>query len=223
MVVLVHLFKKGKTRMSTLLHLDSSPLGESSISRSLSSEFVQRWKQAHPQGEVITRDLTATQFAGIDAQWIGAVYTPPDSRTPVQREVLALSDTLISELERADEWVLGVAMHNFSVPTVFKLWLDQVVRAGRTFSYVDGSPVGLLKSKKAHVMLASGGVYDPGSPASSFDFVQPYLRAIFGFMGVTDMNFHRAGGVSAINTGKTDRQTFLQPHIDSIRAQFQPA
>src|SRR3984885_14611649 len=209
--------------MSTLLHIDSSPLGEASISRNLSSEFVQRWKQTHPKGEVITRDLTETQFAGIAAQWIGAVYPPPDSRTPAQRELLTLSDTLIAELERADEWVLGVPMHNFSVPTVLKLWLDQVVRAGRTFSYIDGLPVGLLKNKKAHFMLASGGVYDPGSPAASFDFVQPYLQAIFGFMGVTGVNFHRAGGAAAINIGKTDRQTFLQPHIDSIRVQFQPA
>jgi FMN-dependent NADH-azoreductase len=223
MVVLARLFKKGKTRMSTLLHLDSSPLGEASITRNLCSEFVQRWKQAHPKGGVITRDLAATQFAGIDAQWIGAVYSPADSRTPVQRELLALSDRLISELEQADEWVLGVPMHNFSVPTVFKLWLDQVVRVGKTFSYIDGLPVGLLKNKKAHFIIASGGVYDPGSPAASFDFVQPYLRAIFGFMGVTDVNFHRASGASAINTGKTDRQTFLQPHIDSIRAQFQQA
>jgi FMN-dependent NADH-azoreductase len=209
--------------MSTLLHIDSSPLGEASISRNLSNEFVQRWKQAHSDGEVITRDLTATQFPGINAEWIGAVYTPFDSRIPVQRELLALSDTLISELERADEWIFGVPMHNFAVATVFKLWLDQVVRAGKTFSYIDGSPVGLLKNKKAHFMLASGGVYDPGSPAASFDFVQPYLQAIFGFMGVTDMNFHRAGGAAAINAGKTDRQTFLQPHIDSIRVQFQPA
>jgi FMN-dependent NADH-azoreductase len=209
--------------MSTLLHIDSSPLREASITRNLSSEFVQRWKWAHPQGEVITRDLTTTQFAGIDAQWIGAVYSPPDSRTPVQRQLLALSDTLISELEQADEWVLGVPMHNFSVPTVFKLWLDQVVRAGKTFSYVNGLPVGLLKNKKAHFIIASGGVYDPGLPAASFDFVQPYLQAIFGFMGVTDTNFRRAGGASAINAGKTDRQTFLQPHIESIKAQFQPA
>jgi FMN-dependent NADH-azoreductase len=135
--------------MSTLLHIDSSPLGETSISRNLSSEFVRRWKQANPNGEVITRDLTATQFPGINAQWIGAVYTPPNSQTHVQRELLALSDTLISELEQADEWVFGVPMHNFSVPTVFKLWLDQVVRAGRTFSYINGTPVGLLKNQKS--------------------------------------------------------------------------
>jgi FMN-dependent NADH-azoreductase len=222
MVVLVSCSRKEKPECPPFFTSIPAPW-EASITRNLSSEFVQRWKQTHPKGEVITRDLTATQFAGIDAQWIGAVYSPLDSLTRVQRELLALSDTLISELQRADEWVLGVPMHNFSVPTVFKLWLDQVVRAGKTFSYINGLPVGLLKDKKVHFMLASGGVYDPGSPAASFDFVQPYLRAIFGFMGVTDVNFHRAGGAAAINAGKTDRQTFLQPHIDSIRAQFQAA
>jgi FMN-dependent NADH-azoreductase len=209
--------------MSTLLHIDSSPLADASITRRLSSEFVQTWKEANPKGEVITRDLTKTNFTGIDAQWIGAVYSPPDSLTTVQRELLALSDTLIAELQRADEWVLGVPMHNFSVPTVLKLWLDQIVRAGKTFAYLNGAPTGLLKNKKAHFVIASGGVYDPGSPLASLDFVQPYLRTIFGFMGVTDTSFHSASGVAAIRLGKIDRQTFLQPHIDSIRAQAQPA
>jgi len=209
--------------MSTLLHIDSSPLGDASITRSLSSEFVQNWKEASPRGEIVTRDLTKTKFTGIDAQWIGAAYTPPDSLTPGQRELLALSDTLIAELERADEWVLGVPMHNFSVPAVLKLWLDQVVRAGKTFAYVKGVPTGLLKNKKAHIFIASGGVYSPHSPMASLDFVQPYLRAVFGFMGVTDLSFINAGGVAAIRPGKMDRQTFLEPHFGSIRAQFQSA
>jgi FMN-dependent NADH-azoreductase len=209
--------------MNTLLHIDSSPLGDASISRRLTGEFVQNWRQANPNGQVITRDLTQTRFSGIDAPWIGAVYTPPATLTPAQRELLALSDTLVGELERADEWVLGVPMHNFTVPAVFRLWLDQVVRAGKTFSYLNGSPAGLLHNKKAHFIIASGGVYDPGSPGASFDFVQPYLQNIFGFLGVTDTNFIRAGGTAAIRSGKIDQQTFLQPHIDSIRAQFQPA
>jgi FMN-dependent NADH-azoreductase len=209
--------------MSTLLRIDSSPLGDASITRRLSTEFVQNWKQANPNGEVITRDLTQNRIPGIDAQWIGAIYTPPDALTEAQRELLALSDTLIAELKQADEWVLGVPMHNFSVATVFKLWLDHIVRAGKTFGYVNGVRVGLLENKKAHFILASGGVYDPGSPTAPFDFVQPYLRTIFGFMGVTDASFRSAGGAAAIHFGKIDRQTFLQPHIDSIRAQFQPA
>jgi FMN-dependent NADH-azoreductase len=207
--------------MSTLLRIDSSPLADASITRRLSNEFVQHWQRANPTGEIIVRDLTKTKFTGIDGQWIGAIYSPADSLTPPQRELLALSDALIDELERADEIVVGVPMHNFTVPTVLRLWLDQVVRVRKTFSYADGLPAGLLKNKKAHFITASGGVYDQGTAMASFDFVQPYLRTIFGFMGVTDTDFHNAGGTAALNFGKIDRQSFLQPHIDSIRAQFQ--
>src|SRR5258708_6849969 len=133
--------------MSKLLQIDSSPLGEASISRHLSNEFVQSWKQANPNGTVVTRDLTATKLFPVDAAWIGAAYTPEDSRTPAQREILALSETLIAELHSADEYVIGVPMHNFAVPSVLKLWIDQIARAGKTFSYVDGAPAGLLKNK----------------------------------------------------------------------------
>jgi FMN-dependent NADH-azoreductase len=209
--------------MPTLLHIDSSPIGETSITRRLSGEFVQNWIRANPEGEVIRRDLAATHLPGIDAQWVRALRSPENSLTPDQREVLALSNTLVAELERADEWVLGVPMHNFTIPAVFRLWVDQVVRAGKTFAYVNGSPAGLMKNKKAHVFIASGGVYDPGSPTAPLDFVQPYLRTIFGFIGVTNTTFHNAGGAAAVSLGKVDRQVFLAPHIDAIRAGFQPA
>jgi FMN-dependent NADH-azoreductase len=209
--------------MATLLHIDSSPVGDASLTRRLTAEFVQNWKQANPTGEVITRDLTLTKFPGIDAQWIGAIYTPADALTPVQREHIALSDTLIAELQQADEWVFGIPMHNFTVTAVFRLWIDQIVRVGKTFSYANGVPAGLLTNKKAHIMTASGGVYDLGSPAAPLDFIHPYLRHIFGFIGVTDTTFHTAGGAAALRYGQIDRQTFLQPHIDSIRAHFQQA
>jgi FMN-dependent NADH-azoreductase len=207
--------------MSTLLHIDSSALGEVSISRHLSSEFVQNWKQANPGGKIIHRDLTTSNLSAINAEWIGASFTPEDSRSAIQRQILALSDTLIAELQSADEYVFGVPMHNFAVPSVFKLWIDQIVRSGKTFSYVNGVPAGLLKDKKATFLLASGGVYGAGTAMASFDFVEPYLRKIFGFIGVTNTSFLAAGGAAAVMYGKVDRQTFLQPHIESIRAQFQ--
>ena len=102
--------------MPTLLHLDSSPLGEASISRHLTSEFVDSWKLANPDGKVITRDLTKSGLVTIDAAWIGAAYTPEASRTAEQRQALALSDELLEELFAADEYVFGVPMHNFSIP-----------------------------------------------------------------------------------------------------------
>jgi FMN-dependent NADH-azoreductase len=209
--------------MPTLLQIDSSPLGESSISRRLTREFVANWKQAHPDGKVITRDLTSTVIPPIGAGWVGASFTQADARTAEQQGTLGLSDELIGELESADEYVIGVPMHNFSIPSVLRLWIDQVIRAGRTFSYASGAPQGLLKGKKATVLVASGGVYDAGTAMASYNFVEPYLRTVLGFIGVAETTFLNAGGTMALNSGKVDRQEFLAPHLESIRSHFQAA
>jgi len=119
--------------------------------------------------------------------------------------------------------VIGVPMHNFSVPSTLKLWIDQVVRAGRTFSYGEAGPVGLLKGKKITFLVASGGVYSKGTPMASYDFVEPYLRALFGFLGITDLDFVVAGGVSAVMSGKADRASFLEPFDEAIGSRFQAA
>jgi FMN-dependent NADH-azoreductase len=209
--------------MSTLLHIDSSPLGENSISRHLTSEFVTNWKLATPAGKVITRDLTTTSIPPVSAAFVGAMYTPAESLTPAQADLLALSNTLVDELFAADEYVFGVPMHNFGIPSALKLWIDQICRANKTFSYATGTPVGMLTGKKATIYIASGGIYDAGTAMASYDFVAPYLRTVLGFLGVTDVTIHAAGGVSAITYGKIDRASFLAPHDESIRAQFQPA
>lgn len=209
--------------MPTLLHLESSPLGETSISRHLTNEFVENWQQANPEGTVLLRDLTTTIIPPISAEWVGAIYSPADTLTPAQKQLTALSDTLIAELVAADEYVLGVPMHNFGIPSVLKLWIDQVARVNKTFSYATGTPVGLLAGKKATILIASGGIYDAGTKMASFNFVEPYLRTVLGFLGVTDTHFLSAGGAAALNYGKIDRETFLQPHIQSIRAKFNAA
>ena len=202
--------------MSTLLHLDSSP-STSSVSRELTHEFVEAWKAAHPGGNVIYRDLAAHPPKAIDALWIGAAYTPPSARTVEQTEILAQSEELIGELERADEYVFGVAMHNFAIPSVLKLWIDQVVRNGRTFSYGAQGPKGLLQGKKATVVVASGGVYESGTPAGAMNYIDPYLKAILAFVGVTDVKFVAAGGSAKMMTGAVDRQTFLKPALEEVR------
>ena len=206
--------------MSTLLHIDSSPLYGRSVSRELTAAFVTQWRAAHPDGKVIDRDLNATAMPPINAEWVGAVYTPEQARTPEQKELLSLSDSLLAELEQADEYVIGVPMHNFGVPSVLKLWIDQIARVGETFSYADGTPKGLLIGKKATFLVASGGAYGADTAMASFNHVEPYLRTVFGFLGVTDTSFLSAGGASALMYGKTDRATFLQPHFEAIRSQF---
>lgn len=209
--------------MPTLLHLDSSPLGDASISRHLSGEFVQNWRRRHPDGKVIARDLSANPPPVITAGWIGASFTPEEARTQEQRETLAFSDALVAELEAADEYVVGVPMHNFTIAAVLRLWIDQVARVGKTFAYVDGRPVGILKGKKATFLVASGGVYGPGSAAASFNFVEPYLRTFFGFLGVTEVQAYAAGGASKVNHGEVDRATFLHPHLAAIQELFPAA
>ncbi|HTD95881.1 MAG TPA: NAD(P)H-dependent oxidoreductase [Edaphobacter sp.] len=204
--------------MATLLHLDSSPL-ESSISRELTREFVKTWKAAHPGGTVIDRDLTLHPAKPLNAAWIGAVYTPEAARTEEQKEFLALSDELIGELQQADEYVFGVAMHNFSIPSVLKLWIDQVVRKEKTFTYGEGGPQGLLQGKKATILVASGGIYEPGTPAAAMNFIEPYLKAILGFIGITDVKFVTAAGVAQIMMGAVDRDAFLKPALEQVRTQ----
>jgi FMN-dependent NADH-azoreductase len=203
--------------MSTLLHLDSSPL-DSSISRELTREFVKTWKAAHPAGKVIYRNVAENTPRPIDAAWIGAGFTPKEARTPEQKAILAPSEELIAELVNAEEYVFGVAMHNFSIPSALKLWIDQVVRRGRTFSYGANGPEGLLKGKKATILVASGGVYEPGTAMDSFNFVDPYLRKILGFIGVTDVTVVAAGGAAQLMSGSVDRDTFLRPTLEQVRS-----
>ncbi len=209
--------------MPTLLHIDSSPLGDASISRHLSEEFVQNWQRQHPDGKVITRDLSAEPPPVITAQWVGASFTPEEARTPEQRAVLALSDTLVAELHEADEYVVGVPMHNFTIAASLRLWIDQVARPGKTFGFVDGRPTGILKHKKATFLVASGGVYGPGTAMASYNFVEPYLRTFFGFLGVTDVQDYVAGGASKVNHGEVDRETFLHPHLAAVAKLFPAA
>jgi FMN-dependent NADH-azoreductase len=206
--------------MPMLLHIDSSPLYGRSVSRELTAAFVTQWKSSHPDGKVVDRDLNATAILPITGEWVGAVYTPAEARTPEQKDLLALSDTLLSELEQADEYVIGVPMHNFGVPSVLKLWIDQIARVGRSFSYANGTPKGLLIGKKATFIIATGGIYDAQARMASFNFVEPYLRSVFGFLGVTDATFLTAGGTMALNHGQ-DRDAFLAPHLQAVQTQAQ--
>ncbi len=206
--------------MATLLHIDSSPAYGRSVSRQLTGAFVTQWRSSHPDGRVIDRDLNVTAIAPISGEWVEAVYTPEEARTAPQKELLALSDSLLAELEQADEYVFGVPMHNFGVPSVLKLWIDQITRVGKTFSYADGRPKGLIIGKKATFVIATGGFYDAQTQMASFNFVEPYLRSLFGFLGLTDATFLTAGGTMKLNHGQ-DRDAFLAPHLQAVQTQAQ--
>ena len=202
--------------MPTLLHLDSSPL-ETSVSRQLGRDFVKTWQAAHSDGTVLYRDLATSAPKPVDTAWIYSAYTPEENRAPEQKALMALSDELVGELLQADEYVIGVAMHNFSIPSVLKLWIDQISRAGKTFSYGEFGPQGLLLNKKATLLIATGGVYEQGTPMGALNFVEPYLRAVLTFLGVTEIEVVTAGGTAALMSGKVDREKFLEPTLEQVR------
>ena len=179
--------------MNTLLVINSSPKTKSSISRKLTAQFAADWKQRDPQNVVIQRDLADGSIPFLNEAWIEDAYTPEPNRTTEQSKLLELSDTLIDEVLSADVIVLGIPMHNFSVPAVFKAWIDQIARAGKTFSYSDKGPKGMVPSdKKVVAVLSRGGAYAPENSPAGIDLQETYLRQILGFIGLTDITFVHA-------------------------------
>jgi FMN-dependent NADH-azoreductase len=203
--------------MLTLLKLDSSPMGERSVSRKLTTQFAETWLKSNPKGTIISRDLTALAIPAIGAPWVAAAHTPEQARTDEQTKLLSTSDALIADLQQADEYVFGVPMHNFSIPSTLKLWIDQVIRAGKTFSYTSAGPVGLLTGKKATLLIATGGAYQQGTPLASFNFVTPYLLTVLGFIGITDVTIIAAESTAQLMGGKVDPQVFLAPLLERVK------
>lgn len=202
--------------MPTLLHIDSSPMAETSISRRLTREFVQAWRRSNASGEVVYRDIAKMEIPVIDAAWVDANYTPKASRTHEQNSLLALSTTLARELQDADEYVIGVPMHNWGPSSSFKLWADQIVHFGETVLITPSGMKGNLKNKRATFIIATGRKFSPGSTDADREHLTPWLRTFFGNLGITNMRFVRVDGTAAVNYGNIDRESFLAPYIEEI-------
>jgi FMN-dependent NADH-azoreductase len=173
-----------------LLQIDSSARA-GSVTRRLTSRFADEWRQSHPAGEVIQRDLSTTSLPLITDDW-NATQIEPSKLSSSQRNYLATSDALIEEVLAADIIVIGAPMYNFAIPSLLKAWIDQVVRVGKTVSYGANGPQGLLGKRKAIVITARGGAYEKDTPREKLDFQEPYLRHVLGFVGLTDVTFIHA-------------------------------
>ena len=203
--------------MAKLLKIDVSPRGEHSVSRKLGKEFLTRWQASHPGGQVVTRDLAQTDLPFVELPWILGAYSDPATHTAEQKAALAIGDTLIAELEAADEYLLTTPMYNFAVPARLKAYIDHVARAGKTFrANPDGSYTGLLTGKKATVLIASAGVYTQESGAKAYNAEQPYLQQILGFLGVTDVKFVEVGGTWKVDKGMATADELIAPHTREL-------
>lgn len=184
--------------MAQLLHIDASPRGNRSHSRALTREFVDTWLQSHPGDTVVYRDVGHYPPPHVDETWIAAAFTPAQERTQQLRDALQRSDELVDELLAADVIVMGLPMYNFGVPASFKAYVDQIVRIKRTFDFDphDGEQPykPLVQDKPIFVIVATGDSgYESGGRFAALNHLDPYLRTIFGFIGIKNLTFVHVG------------------------------
>jgi FMN-dependent NADH-azoreductase len=178
--------------MNNVLLIQSSLFGEKSQSLGLARAFLGQSQHA----KIVNRSLTPNTMPHLDAEAFASMGVPQGERSARQEAAVALSDTLIAELEAADTIVIAAPMYNFSIPSTLKAWIDHVTRAGRTFCYTAKGPEGLLKGKKVFVFASRGGTYGKDSPYAMLDFQEPYLRALLRFIGLEDVTFVNLEGLA---------------------------
>jgi FMN-dependent NADH-azoreductase len=178
-----------------ILQLISSPRGEVSFSNKLGNAIVEKLQAADPESTVKVLDLTKTPYHHLEEVHINSFFTPAESRSPELIEAVKNSDQAVAELKDADVIVIGVPMYNFGITSSLKAWVDHIARAGQTFSYSEKGPEGLVKNKKVYLAISSGAVYSEGV-MKPYDFTEPYLRSVLGFLGMTDLKVFRAEGLN---------------------------
>ena len=178
-----------------LLHIDSSILGGNSVSRQLSAQTVQAWTAVHPNTQVDYLDLAMDTPPHLSAQALG-FRTGQDAATEEERLQNAISERLVSQFLAADVVVIGSPFYNFGINTQLRAWIDRILQPGRTFRYTANGPEGLAGGKKVIVVATRGGVYSTSDAGRAMEHQEGYLKSVFGFAGVTDVQFVRAEGLA---------------------------
>ena len=180
--------------MKTVLRINSSARIERSHTRYLTDLFIREWQSLRPKDPIFSREIGIQPPVPVNQAWIAAAFTPSETRTPAMREILQLSDTLVDELVQANLIVLGAPMYNFGMPAQLKAYVDQIVRVGRTFAFDPSNKQqpyrGLLTGARMLVITATGDAgYQPGGPHEHLNHLDPHIRTVFGFIGVTNIKF----------------------------------
>jgi FMN-dependent NADH-azoreductase len=197
-----------------LLHIDSSPMGTQSVSRELTHRTVAQWQATHAGTTVEYLDLAADAPSHLDMDSLGfRLGLAADSLTEAQKRENALTEKLLTQFLAADVVVVGAPMYNFSVPSQLKAWIDRIAQAGRTFKYTETGPVGLAGGKTVIVVSTRGGAYSANPALAFLDHQESYLKAVFGFVGITDVRFVRAEGVAMGDAAKASATAAAEADI----------
>jgi FMN-dependent NADH-azoreductase len=202
-----------------LLHIDSSPLGNNSVSRQLTARVVEQWVANHPGTTVEHLDLAADAPTHLSIDSLGFRLGPnAEGLSEVQRRENEISEKLVSQFLAADVVVLGAPMYNFSVPSQLKAWIDRIAQAGRTFTYTEKGPKGLAGGKTVIVASTRGGVYSSNPALAGLDHQESYLQTVFGFLGIADLQFVRAEGIAMGDAAKAQALTAANVVIKNLTA-----
>ncbi|MBK5301222.1 MULTISPECIES: FMN-dependent NADH-azoreductase [Gammaproteobacteria] len=193
-----------------LLHIDSSILGDNSASRQLSGEVVKTWQAAEPGVVVTYRDLAADAISHFSATTLVAAGTAAELRNAAQQHEADLSASTLAEFLAADAVVIAAPMYNFTIPTQLKAWIDRIAVAGQTFRYTEAGPEGLCGGKKVVIVSTSGGLHTGQATGVAHE---DYLKVLFGFIGITDIEFVRAHGLAYGDEVRTKAMSDAQAHI----------
>jgi FMN-dependent NADH-azoreductase len=204
-----------------LLHIDSSPLAEASVSRKLTAAIVEAWQGTTPDLAISYRDLAASPPDHLSGELMQVVkFRDTENLNGRQQAELALTDALVDEFLAADIVVIGAPMYNFSIPTQLKAWIDRIAQAGRTFRYTAAGPEGLAGGRKVVIASSRGGRYAGTEAEAMLDHQEAYLRVVLGFLGVTDIEVVRAEGTAM---GPEAREAALAAAWQRIDGMVAPA
>lgn len=177
--------------MANILNIQTSISGENSVSNKLSQIVVNQLLDKNPGSKVTVRNLALNPIPHLEIQHFSASRIPDEEKNDEQKEASKYSDESLKEIQEADIIVIGVPFYNFTFPSTLKSWIDSIAVAGKTFSYADGTPKGLLQNKKLYLNFAVGGVYENGL----IENMEHYLKTLFGFIGITDVEVFKSQGM----------------------------
>ena len=195
-----------------LLHIDSSILGGNSASRQLSNAVVDQLAKATPGLDIVYRDLAAEPLSHLSGEHLAARQGAVPESPAIQNDVAA-SQAVLDEFLDADIVVIGAPMYNFNIPSQLKAWIDRILVAGKTFRYGAAGVEGLAGNKRVIIAISRGGLYGAGMPAAAFEHVETYLRGVFGFIGVTDLEIVVAEG---LQIGPEQREKAMRGAMQAI-------
>jgi FMN-dependent NADH-azoreductase len=187
-----------------LLHIDSSILGDHSVSRQLTKDTVAQWVNKHPGTTVDYLDLAVNTPSHLSADSLGFRAPAGTPMSDVQKSENVISEALVTQFLAADVIVVGAPLYNFSIPSQLKAWIDRIAQVGRTFKYTETGPQGLAGGKTVIVASTRGGVYSTNDWGRAAEHQESYLQTVFGFLGITDVRFVRAEGVSMGDAKKAE-------------------